>query len=429
MQADAMKARFGNYGTPNPAHASGLYSIPLDTLHDRCTFDYSPVASAFPSFIMNHFANNTAYDAFKGTDYTPHNLEHYPTHSHWRNGLKPQLADHSAVGGALCDLPPSSSGDDGGLHHTIMRVGPFTSNGGYDWWQYAGHDTLSLSRHLEGGASIGIGSHWVTAVEAHSGRVLGYPPMHVHHIHLVPSKPWLRYQWATPSTGGWRDLLRHLTTEQGAAYYVPNYVMEQHGEWDLCDIGAPPRRGAAGAGAGGGGSASANAACHAESLPAGYLNLIDFPLDFEGELNDGRAVGAPDLTWYLEIGLGWTSRTRDAKPLSYARARLRNLPHAYACALCAHVCSLRHMHAPHAQVCGAHGGPLWDGRWPPDHVRELPLGAHRRRVGQLLCREDARGTLLPPTPCAPRRKKGAAAHRAACSYAHARHMLTCFALP
>jgi len=116
----------------------------------------------------------------------------------------------------------------------------------------------------------------------------------------VPSKPWLRYQWATPSTAGWRNLWSHLVSEQGAAYYVPNYVMEQHGEWDLCDI----RAGETG--------------CFAESLPAGYANLIDFPLDFEGELNDGRRTHAPNLTWWLEIGVGWTSEVAGKKPLSYA---------------------------------------------------------------------------------------------------------------
>ena len=103
-----------------------------------------------------------------------------------------------------------------------------------------------------------------------------------------------------PATAGWRNVLHHLTEEQGAAYYVPNYVMEQHGEWDLCDIH------------------TSKTGCFAEELPSGYTNLIDFPLDFEGELNDGRRVGAPDLNFWLEIGLGWTYDVTSRKPLSYA---------------------------------------------------------------------------------------------------------------
>jgi len=76
--------------------------------------------------------------------------------------------------------------------------------------------------------------------------------------------------------------------------------MEQHGEWDLCDIHTHED------------------GCFAESLPSGFVNLVDFPLDFEGELNDGRQVHAPDLEWWLEIGVGWTHDTSSRKPLSYA---------------------------------------------------------------------------------------------------------------
>ena len=80
---------------------------------------------------MNHFVNNSLYDDFNGTDYTPHNLVNYPEHSHWRSGLRPQPAGATPVRGALCDLPAVDGASDG-LQYTIMRVGPFTSNGGYD---------------------------------------------------------------------------------------------------------------------------------------------------------------------------------------------------------------------------------------------------------------------------------------------------------
>jgi len=256
--------RFGNYGTPNagPRLSHELYGQSLDELHTRCEgkWKYEPVKSIFPSFIMNHFVNNSKYDAFEGTDYTPHNLHAYPDHSHWRKGIRPQPPGSPPVQGGLCDLPPSSGGgDDGGLEWTVMRVGPFTSHGGYDWWQYAGHDALKLSRHLTGGRTVAvrrprlvgswlglraqpapkglrsvldsryyasakpetltqpgltpnqIGAHYVTGVDAQSGKALGYPPLHVHHIHLVPEKPFLRYQWATPATASWRDMLDLVT--------------------------------------------------------------------------------------------------------------------------------------------------------------------------------------------------------------------------
>jgi len=291
-----MVSRFGSYGMPAEQPSHQLYTQELRELHSQCTFGREPVERAFPSFIMNHFADNVAYDEFRGIDFTPHNLDKYPEHSHWREGLRPHSGGPAVVGG-ICELPPKRSGD---LHHTLMRVGPFTSNGGYDWWQFAGHDVLNMSRHLAGGRTIGLNVHWVTAINAATGSPLGYPPMHVHHIHLVPTKPWLRYQWATHSTSSWRDVLEHMSNSQGAAYYVPNYVAEQHGEWDLCAISADAQ------------------GCFAEALPPGYTNLLDFALDFEGELNDGREVGAANLTWWLEIGLGWTADVAAFKPLSYA---------------------------------------------------------------------------------------------------------------
>lgn len=79
---------FGNYGTPDSSLVAGLYTQQLEELYARCHFEYEPVATAFPTFIMNHFANNSVYDAFNGTDYTPHNLVNYPEHSHWRKGLR-----------------------------------------------------------------------------------------------------------------------------------------------------------------------------------------------------------------------------------------------------------------------------------------------------------------------------------------------------
>ena len=140
----------------------------------------------------------------------------------------------------------------------------------------------------------------MTGVDASTGKPLGYPPLHVHHIHLVPEKPFLRYQWATPATASWRDMLDLVTSTQGAAYYVPNYVMEQHGEWDVCDVHEHAQ------------------GCFAESLPRGYGNLVDFPLDLEGEINDGRPPHSPGLTWWLEIGLGFSRTPEPFRPLSYA---------------------------------------------------------------------------------------------------------------
>lgn len=66
-------------------------------------------------------------------------------------------------------------------------------------WQYAGHNALNMSELMAGGKTIGINAHYVIGVDD-DGASLGYPPLHVHHVHLVPSKTWLRYQWPTTAT-------------------------------------------------------------------------------------------------------------------------------------------------------------------------------------------------------------------------------------
>ena len=112
-------------------------------------------------------------------------------------------------------------------------------------------------------------------------------------------KPYLRYQWPT-SIQTFSELFAALTSkEEITGSYFPNYFLEQHGEWDPCDITdhAP--------------------GCFAENAPEGYARLIDTELDFEGEINDGREVRAPALTWWLEIGIGWTYDLENLLPLSF----------------------------------------------------------------------------------------------------------------
>ena len=76
--------------------------------------------------------------------------------------------------------------------------------------------------------------------------------------------------------------------------------MAQHGEWDVCDVHEHVD------------------GCFAESLPRGYGNLVDFPLDLAGEINDGRPPHSAGLTWWLEIGLGFSRTPEPFRPLSYA---------------------------------------------------------------------------------------------------------------
>ena len=288
----------GNFGYVGEAQniADELYRVDIDELHSKCKFAFDDAQRVFPSLIVSSFRDTQAYDDFDGTDHTPHNLHNYPEHSYWKQGLQP--TETGTLQAALCEM----EGQNGEENWSVMRVGPFISRGGYDWWQFAGHDMLNLSRHLHQGM-IGLQHTYVAAVSAKTGRTLPYPPMHVHHFHLVPKKSYLRYQWpmAGPFTKkDWKYLLSRLSkNREYGTIYVPNYVAEQHGEWDTCNV-HPTRKG-----------------CFAESLPKGHAKLIDFSMDFEGELNDNRETNAPPIEWYLEVGVGWTHNVENVEPVSY----------------------------------------------------------------------------------------------------------------
>ena len=95
----------------------------------------------FPSFIMNHFENSEKYDSFEGTDYTPHNIDNYPKDSFWRKKLRSVDESVPQIQGGICDVERANNGH---ANWRFIRVGPLTSHGGYDWWQYAGHNALSI---------------------------------------------------------------------------------------------------------------------------------------------------------------------------------------------------------------------------------------------------------------------------------------------
>lgn len=42
-----------------------------------------------------------------------------------------------------------------------------------------------------------------------------------------------------------------------------------------------------------------------EDLPVGYAKLVTGPLTINGELNDVRPAGSPDLEWYYQTAIRW----------------------------------------------------------------------------------------------------------------------------
>ena len=242
------------------------------TFHE-CNFGFAPLERGWPTFTAAHYASTFAYDAFAGRDLTPWNSRNYDPRSGWRH-LKP-AADPSLRAG-VCSLR------DRGTTWSVRRVGPFVSYGNYDWWQFSGRDAGALADGaLRGGASAFIVESLIGAVDA-DGAPLPYPPLHLHHMHLLPAAERLRFHYNVSAPAG------------PPVGYLNNVVLERHGEWN--HLGSTPVR--------------------SEAEREGYGRLISSPLDFDGELNDARPRGSPPLTWYLQIAVRWQPATAPLVPIS-----------------------------------------------------------------------------------------------------------------
>jgi hypothetical protein len=176
-----------------------------------------------------------------------------------------------------CAVPQS----DGGAWH-VQRVGPFVSNGGYDWWQVAWRDMFRLSEVFK---THPEGIYYTTTFSAGvapSGEPLSYPPVHIHHIHVIPQ----------PGTR------KKMPLNHG---YVSNMVMEMHGDY-VC----LPQDG--------------GVDCYFEVPAKDNMQEIRQVLDVEGDLNDVRASGSPPMEWWYQVVVRWHPKA--AKPKAHPLSQI-----------------------------------------------------------------------------------------------------------
>lgn len=208
------------------------------------------------------------YNKFDGIYLTPYNHKNVENYTRW--AALPDIA-----------LPMKHSFckriEPDGSTWNVQKVGPFTSSGGYDWWKFAGHDVARLAKEVRTHKTIHIVESMLGAIDIH-GRLLPYPPIHLHHIHLTFEQPCLRF-------------------DDPLCYHV-HYVLERHGEWAY-DISWSERE------------------------MDGYGRAISLPLVFDTELNDARPANSSTLTWFLVFALKWTSKRLSA--VSYVRFFVSNV--------------------------------------------------------------------------------------------------------
>lgn len=119
------------------------------------------------------------------------------------------------------------------------------------------------------------------------GRVLGHPPIHIHHIHITTA----------PGVVTKMRPRMCMTGEDPNECYVADLVVEQHGDYQCTEE-------------------DGGIDCFFEKTADGYAKIVAGTLDLEGEVNDVRAKDSEPMTWWYQVVLRWFPRTLEYKPLS-----------------------------------------------------------------------------------------------------------------
>jgi hypothetical protein len=191
--------------------------------------------------------------------------------SGWRQGWFTESPYHTNfISLSTCEVEDESDASSG---WTFTRVGPFVARGGYDWHDGGIH-------HVPRNPNAKFITAKMFAPITPDGRILGYPPIHAHHVHM-----------------GIDDI---------------QHWFDSHGD-SVCS------------------EEQGGTACYLREQPEGYgfplLETDEYSLDYI--LNDVRELGAPAMTFYLETSLRWSTDT-SLTPVSRANLRMHPQPnHAY----------------------------------------------------------------------------------------------------
>ena len=257
-----------NMGIPDPTHAMPPLEHTIDEITAGCNFDYEPMSAALKDATVNFYPSTEAWANFKGDDLVPENKYLWPSSA----PLKTHLATKKerSVFAADCEI-----GNDDGSAWSIQRIGPFKSTGNYDWWQLGWGDALrskdKLKAHPEG---LYIMETFMAGVDM-QGKVLDFPPIHVHHIHLGPGERAI-----------YRVDNKWCTFDSDQCSHPYSVIAEQHGDYVcLPEDGGPD--------------------CYFEQNEPGFGRMVKTPMNLNGELNDVRAPNSPELEWYFQIAARW----------------------------------------------------------------------------------------------------------------------------
>jgi hypothetical protein len=167
---------------------------------------------------------------------------------------------------SVCSAPHRSRP---GVTVAIERVGPFRSRGDYSWTSAMSqnlHDVAAL-RSVFAGRNVSVVGGMIAPVHA-NGTAIGYPPLHIHHAHLIPF-------------GSWAERVQRLRHTDNDHHDI---MVQAHGDSECV-------------------SEEGGIACNLVELPEGRAFSVSDArsgLVVDWDINDQRAAGSEPLTWYVD---------------------------------------------------------------------------------------------------------------------------------
>jgi hypothetical protein len=165
-----------------------------------------------------------------------------------------------------------------------QRVGPFKSRGGYDWWDYYHYDFRSVTRlldSLKAGEQLGVTAHVSGPMGAGFGEIIPLPPLHNHHMHVVPGTG--EYHTNAEDTAMIDCILR------GVKCYDGTIFIQHHGDYQ-CSQG------------------SGGVECFGRDYTP-YAKLFARPLSINVQVNDVRPANAKPMVWWFQLSMRLTTVT------------------------------------------------------------------------------------------------------------------------
>jgi hypothetical protein len=255
------------------AFVGNIYSWSGEALHaetscslDWHNFDDSPVVSHATAL---WYKDNEAYDKWSAVGLAGANRFHkWMPYFFFKAFNVTEIGAADRVGSADGHLKFGTCQKQStrGTWHTD-RVGPFRSTGGYDWWQLS-YRHIELLR-----PDMGINAHVLTAVDA-NGDMLGYPPVHMHHVHLISST---------------LD-----TYDLPVVLWENERMVEHHGDWVFLD-----------------GTLDSYGPDYGSSVKW----FTAFPT-VNVELNDVRPPRSPPMLWYFQLSVRVAANDAAGRALS-----------------------------------------------------------------------------------------------------------------